>query len=160
MQRFPIQPMLFRYLVAGALAWGWGGCRSEWAAAQVAVQLPTFQVFSVDTSVMVPDGGSLRLGSVGRGSEGLTARGVPLLGSAPLLGRPFSNRGSGRAIGSSSVSVHTQIISMSEQEAAVLAEGNRRLAERPFATPADVRRRAEFLTRHRGQAGNPATSRR
>lgn len=120
--------------------------------AQVAVQLPTFQVFSVQTTVMVPDGGTMSLGSIGRGSMGATSRGVPLLGSAPGWGRPFRNRAVGSSTSAGNVSVSAQIISLREIEGPLLAEGNRRLASKPYATAPDVQRRAAFLLRHVGQA--------
>ena len=128
------------------------------ATAQVAVQLPTFNVFSVQTTVMVPDGGRMNLGSIGGSSQGMTSRGVPLLGSAPGFGRPFNNRAMGSSTSSANVSVTAQIISLSELEAPLLSEGNRRLASRPFATPADVQRRAAYLSRNMGRVAEGASA--
>ncbi len=149
------RPLLILAGMAGVCStWGLGH-----AEAQVAVQLPTFNVFSVQTTVMVPDGGRMNLGSIGRSSQGMTSRGVPLLGSAPGLGRPFNNRAIGTSTSSANVSVTAQIISLSELEAPLLSEGNRRMASRPFATPADVQRRAAYLSRHMGRiAGGMSTS--
>ena len=55
------------------LAWVLAACASTNALGQslpASVQLPTLQVFSVDTTVSVPDRGGMWLGSIGRRSEG------------------------------------------------------------------------------------------
>jgi type II secretory pathway component GspD/PulD (secretin) len=127
---------------------GIGGTRL--ASAQVAVQLPTFDIFSVQTTVMVPDGGTMSMGSIGRASAGSTSRGVPLLGSLPYAGRPFRNRAIGTETSSANVSVSAQIISLRELEGPLLAEGYRQLAQRRYATPPEIQRRAEFLSRNVG----------
>jgi type II secretory pathway component GspD/PulD (secretin) len=132
--------------VAGALL----GLAWQSAPAQVAVQLPTFDIFTVQTTVMVPDGGTMSLGSIGRSSAGSTSRGVPLLGNTPGLGRAFRNRGLGTETSAGNLSVSAQIISLSELEGPLLNEGYRRLASRRYATPPEIQRRAEYLSRHVG----------
>ncbi len=118
-------------------------------SAQV-VQLPTFQVFSVNTTVMVPDGGTMLLGSNYGYSAGQVSRSVPLLGSIPGVDRGFRNQGVGTEVSAGNVSVTPQIIIMSELEGPVLAEGNRRLSARQNAASPDVRNRASFISRNVG----------
>ena len=65
------------------------------AARGQSIQLPTFNQFSVSTTVMVPDRGSTLLGGVNRSSAGRTSQGVPGLGRLPMFGRPFNNNGIG-----------------------------------------------------------------
>jgi hypothetical protein len=73
------------------------------AAAQNAVQLPTFSFFGTSTTVSVPDRGSVYLGGIDRASTGLNEFGTPLL---PF--RPFKNRSFGmeRSAASTRVSVY------------------------------------------------------
>ena len=124
------------------------------AAAAQTVQLPTIDVFTIQTSVMVPDGGTMLLGTIGRSSMGETMRGVPLLGNIPGAGRLFRNRGIGQETSAGTATVSAQILSMREMEEGVLAEGNRRLQSAPFAADANTQRRAEFLSRNIGRSGN------
>lgn len=86
------------------------------ASGQAAVQLPTFNSFSVNTSVLVPDRGSVFLGGVQRSYESRAQRGVPglnkLTGPAPTLGdRRLAN---GRSVSYGSVSA--KIIDFKEWE--------------------------------------------
>ena len=53
------------------------------------VQLPTFQSFSVQTTVSVPDRGSIYLGGVNRAGYRSTSSGVPGLSRLPGAGRLF-----------------------------------------------------------------------
>ena len=59
------------------------------AAAQpnITVQLPTFNVTTVQTTVSVPDGGTALLGGINRLSEGSVSRGVPMLNKIPGVSR-------------------------------------------------------------------------
>ncbi|MEX2142325.1 MAG: hypothetical protein WD894_23855 [Pirellulales bacterium] len=61
------------------------------ASAQV-VQLPSFRVFSLSTTVSVPDRGSAYLGGISSSSTGRRERGLPGLSHVPFAGRPFGNR--------------------------------------------------------------------
>ena len=47
------------------------------------IQLPTWNVNTVGTTVTVPDGGTGLLGGINRASEGSVSRGVPLLNKIP-----------------------------------------------------------------------------
>jgi len=65
------------------------------------VQLPTFSTFSSSSTVVVPDGGSVTMGSISRAASGRSEFGVPML---PF--RPFRNTaiGSERSVSSLRVS--------------------------------------------------------
>ena len=63
------------------------------------VQLPTFHFFTLNTSVLVPDGGDAFLGGVNRATSGRNERGIP-----GLPGRPFTNTGIGGSTVASGVS--------------------------------------------------------
>ena len=120
------------------------------ASAQVAVQLPTIESFGFDSTVLVPDGGSMFLGGVSRAAAGRTSRSVPFLGGIPGVGRAFRNQGIGRDLSSSTGRVHVQIISLREMEKRILAEGRRRLQARSTVDPA-IEKKAEFLSRNIGR---------
>lgn len=127
-------------------------CRS--ADAQV-VQLPTLNVFNINTAVSVPDGGTMLLGGVSGGSHGLNGRSVPGLSVVPLANRPFRNQGYGSNRFSRNASVSVTIISMREQEAEVLAGAERRqaLRSREFNPngSAETQSRAAFISRNIGR---------
>ncbi len=119
------------------------------------VQLPTLNVFNINTAVSVPDGGVMLLGGVSGGSHGLNSRGVPGLSVVPLANRPFRNQGYGSTRFSRNASVSVTIISMREQEAEVLAEAERRQAFRsgeynPNGS-AETQNRAAFISRNIGR---------
>jgi hypothetical protein len=73
------------------------------------VQLPSFSIFSVRTTVSVPDGGGAYLGGVNRGRDGSTMRGL-------------GNRGIGSDRNAGGVMVHAKIHDMDELDKAALAE--------------------------------------
>lgn len=81
----------------------------------VAVQLPTFSFFNTNTTVSVPDRGSVYMGGVKRASTGVNEFGVPLL---PF--RPFRNRSIGQETGSVGTSVSVYIHNFEEMEEALL----------------------------------------
>jgi len=115
------------------------------AAAQT-IQLPTFQFFTVTTTVNVPDDGQVLLGGVMRHSEGRNERGTPFLGKLPVLGRPFRNVGIGRDTSSSLTWVKVHIHDFEAMEEALLGEpvyGRGRLSSAPH------RARQEFANGRR-----------
>ncbi len=95
-------------LLLGGMSWT---CS---ARAQV-IFLPSWQQFSVSTSVSVPDRGSALLGSTGRQGTGRTLRGVPGL---PNWG---TNRGIARS--RSAASVHVTVTDLAAWDAAILNQG-------------------------------------
>ncbi len=77
------------------------------------VQLPTFSSFSVSTSVLVPDRGSAYLGGVGRASDGFNSFGPPLA---------MPQRGWGRSVSASGVSVNAFIHDLTAMDADLLSQ--------------------------------------
>lgn len=121
-----------------------------WAQAPTTVQLPTFQVFSVNTTVSVPDGGGALLGGMNRAADSSVTRGLPLGSKVPGLGRLAGNRGIGSTRSASNMSVHATIIDHQELDAAVLAEA---AARRGSLSVADkqalaTQQKAEYITRN------------
>jgi general secretion pathway protein D len=80
------------------------------------VQLPTFQVISVSTTVSVPDGGTVLLGGIKRLREGRNEFGVPLLSKVPYVDRLFRNVAIGRETDSLMMMVTPHIIIQEEEE--------------------------------------------
>ncbi len=81
------------------------------------VQLPTFHFFTLNTSVLVPDGGDAFLGGVNRATSGRNERGIP-----GLPGRPFTNTGIGGSTVASGVSVSAQIHDLDAMDRAILGD--------------------------------------
>jgi hypothetical protein len=91
---------------------------ASWAFAQAGqpqvattVQLPTISVFSVQTTVSVPDGGRMSLGGIDRGVDSTVNRRGGLL----------PNRGIGSSRSASGISVSATIIDNQEIDRAILA---------------------------------------
>jgi hypothetical protein len=76
------------------------------------VQLPSFSIFSVNTTVSVPDRGGMYLGGVNRARDGSSTRGFG----------PLRNRGIGSDRATSGVTVHAEIHDQDELDRAVLAD--------------------------------------
>ena len=118
------------------------------AQQNVAVQLPTFEQFSISTTVVVPDRGSLYLGGVNRG--GVNGGGVTGAGRGNAqFGRGVSGwgpRGLGRSAVGGGLSIQATILDHQELDRAVLAEAARRrgathdVLGRPVADAPRVRR--------------------
>ena len=121
------------------------GATAAWAHAQ-AVQLPTCQFFSVQTSVLGPDRGAAFMGGITRSRYGSTSRGVPGLSGLPGAGRLFRNRGIASGQSTAGVSVSATIIDHAELDRAVLAEAARR-GGNSLVDPT-LTRRASFLAQN------------
>ncbi|MEX2561195.1 MAG: hypothetical protein WD403_14835, partial [Pirellulales bacterium] len=80
------------------------------------VQLPTFSFVTVNTTVSVPDGGTVLLGGIKRLSEGRNEFGVPMLNKIPYINRLFRNVGIGRETQSLMMMVTPRIIIQEEEE--------------------------------------------
>jgi len=80
------------------------------------VQLPTFEIINVSTTVSVPDGGTVLLGGIKRMREGRNEFGVPLLSKVPYIDRLFRNVGIGRETDSLMMMVTPHIIIQEEEE--------------------------------------------
>jgi general secretion pathway protein D len=89
----------------------------------VTVQLPTLAMFSVQTTVSVPDGGTILLGGMKRLSEGRTEAGTPILNKIPYIQRLFMNTAIGRTTQSIMMMVTPRIIIQEEEEEYLI--GNR-----------------------------------
>ena len=123
---------------------------SRQASAQV-IMLPTYRVFSIGTSVMVPDRGMAHLGGISTARESSVSRGVP--GFGPL----FANRAIGRELGHVGAHVTATIIDQRELDQQVLSAAAR---SRPglSAQDAALARKAAFLNQHlaRPSSSQPA----
>jgi type II secretory pathway component GspD/PulD (secretin) len=121
-------------------------------AQNVTLQLPTFQVFSVATTVVVPDRGSAFLGGVKRASYGSNTVGVPGLSKIPGAGRLFTNRGIGSEVSSSAAHATATIMDLDELDRAVLAEAAARRgvlsSDGRTATNPAVERKAAFIAKN------------
>lgn len=132
------------------------------AQQDITVQLPTFNYTTVQTTVSVPDGGTALLGGIGRASEGSVSRGVPVLGKIPGVSRLFSNRGIGREMGLSQMTLSPRIIIQEEEELRQTGVSSELLSQlsaapngiRPLAVaggrPAEaaVTQKADFIARN------------
>ena len=127
------------------------------------VQLPVMSFFSGATTVRVPDRGQILIGSVKRSSTGVVSRGVPILGSLPMAGRLFRNQAVGQSNSTSTLSATVQIHDLREMDRALLEQARKdrvlktggpsnvkRLAEKK-----EIKRKADFITRHLGRNANP-----
>jgi hypothetical protein len=127
-----------------------GDCQTS--LAQRVVQLPTFDVFSVNTTVVVPDRGSVFLGGNSSSSSGRDGSGVPLLG-----GRPFTNVGIGRTSAAGGVSVSAQIHDLEAMDAALLAQTagdsqqSRQTASQPASAASVAQIRADAAAKEKAK---------
>ncbi len=94
--------------------------------AQTTVQLPTFHVFSVSTTVVVPDRGAAYLGGVSRSRRTNNHLIAPLFGRLPGVGRGFTSRGISSGTSASGASVSATIIDHDSMDRALLADAARR----------------------------------
>jgi hypothetical protein len=106
------------------------------------LQLPTFDYFSVRTSVMVPDSGGAFLGGIGRSAQRSRTYG---LGRGPLV----SNRMIESSSGASLASVHATIIDHEELDRVV------RAAAKGAAPSAEERRAAAASLRMQPSGDDP-----
>jgi Flp pilus assembly secretin CpaC len=116
------------------------------------VQLPTFEFFTVNTTVSVPDGGTALLGGVNSYAAGRDSAGVPMLGKIPFAGRPFGSRSIGSSATASNVTATARIIILEEEEAKLGLTGSPSL---PSDTLSAVERRADFLARNVARTSPP-----
>src|SRR5262249_58051140 len=80
------------------------------------IQLPRFTTTTLNTTVTVPDGGTVLLGGVKRLNEERREFGVPVLSKLPWLNRLFRNIGIGRITSSLMLMVTPRIIILEEEE--------------------------------------------
>ena len=82
------------------------------------MQLPTVASTTVQTTVSVPDGGTILLGGIKRLREGRSERGLPILSKIPYINRLFRNVSIGRDATSLMLMVTPRIIIQEEEEIA------------------------------------------
>jgi hypothetical protein len=121
------------------------------AQAPTTVQLPVIQVFSVDTTVSVPDGGGAFLGGINRAADSSVTRGLPLA-KGPLT----RNRGLSSTRSASNMSVHATIIDHHELDQAVLAQAAAlRSARAVDPREVAIQQKADYITRNLARAEKP-----
>ena len=113
------------------------------------VQLPTFDSFSVNTTVSVPDRGSVYLGGVDRARYESSWSGVPGMSRLPGAGPLLGNRASSASVTSSGATATATIIDHREWDAATRARAAQ-LRRNP-RTDDPVARKAAFLSQHVGR---------
>ena len=121
-------------------------------SAQV-VQLPTFDSFTVNTSVLVPDGGTAVIGGSSSSAWSSRMNGVPGASRVPGAGRLFGNRAIGGSTSSSTVTVRAQIHDFAAMDDALLAQDRKRVTTTAArsAPKSAVDRKAEYITRNIGR---------
>ena len=80
------------------------------------IQLPLTTLTTINTTVTVPDGGTVLLGGVKRMREQRLEFGVPVLSKTPLINRLFRNIGVGRRTDSLMLMVTPRIVILEEEE--------------------------------------------
>ena len=80
------------------------------------IQQPVFSSVFVQTTVVVPDGGTVLLGGLKRLSEGRNEFGPPFLSKIPYVSRLFKNVGYGKETESILLMVTPRIIINEEEE--------------------------------------------
>lgn len=99
-----------------AKLWNKKGDQATVTRSGTTVQLPTYSIVTVATTVSVPDGGTVLLGGIKRLSEGRNEFGVPMLNKLPYINRLFKNVGIGRETQSLMMMVTPRIIIQEEEE--------------------------------------------
>lgn len=136
---------------AGLLAFVGVSSAMAQAPPATTVQLPTFSLFTVSTTVSVPDGGGVFLGGVNRAASGRIERGVP--------GVPFRNRGIGSTRSASGMHVSATIIDHKEMDEAILAEAAARRGGAPLAVEKPTKVASEIVAGSRGPGRDSASAR-
>ena len=96
---------------------GGGGFGGQATSLNSIIQLPTITITTINTTVTVPDGGTVLLGGVKRLREQRLEYGVPVLAKTPMINRLFRNVGIGRRTDSLMLMVTPRIIILEEEEA-------------------------------------------
>lgn len=90
-------------------------------------QQPTFNNITVQTTVQVPDGGTVVMGGLKTLSEGRNEFGPPVLSSIPYVNRLFRNQGIGRETKHIMIMVTPRIVINSEEELRQTGQGGNML---------------------------------
>jgi len=81
------------------------------------LEVPTVRITELQTSVSIPDGGTLMIGGMKMFEEHDVESGVPVLSKVPILKRLFTNRGLKRGHSNMLILIKPTIIIQSEEEA-------------------------------------------
>ncbi len=95
---------------------GGGGLGGQGTSITGQIQLPLVTNTTINTTVTVPDGGTVLLGGVKRMREQRLEYGVPVLAKTPYINRLFRNIGIGRRTDSLMLMVTPKIIILEEEE--------------------------------------------
>lgn len=93
-----------------------GGAQGQPVPFTQYIQQPTFTTISVQTTVVVPDGGTVLLGGLKTLSEGRNEFGPPIISKIPYINRLFRNVGYGRDVSSLMMMVTPRIIINREEQ--------------------------------------------
>ncbi|MBL8798595.1 MAG: hypothetical protein JNM56_32160 [Planctomycetia bacterium] len=93
-----------------------GGAQGQPVPFTQFIQQPTFTTVTIQTTVSVPDGGTVLLGGLKLMNEGRNEFGPPVLSKLPYINRLFKNVGYGRDTSSLLLMVTPRIIINSEEE--------------------------------------------
>ncbi|NIA20809.1 MAG: hypothetical protein GWP05_02305 [Anaerolineaceae bacterium] len=85
--------------------------------ATATIEVPTVRITELQTSVSIPDGGTLMIGGMKLFEEHDVESGVPVLSKVPILKRLFTNRGLKRGHSNMLILIKPTIIIQSEEEA-------------------------------------------
>lgn len=107
------------------------------------VQLPTFNMFTISTTVLVPDRGSMSLGGSGGSRSASHSNGGP----------GFANRAGGSSSGASSLSVGVQVHDLAAMDQALLDE-----AKKAKQSEANTAWATRFEQARQSSAGRPTIS--
>jgi type II secretory pathway component GspD/PulD (secretin) len=94
-----------------------GGAQGQPVPFTMFLQQPGFTTVTVNTTVMVPDGGTVLMGGLKTLREGRNEFGPPILSKIPYINRLFKNVGYGRETESLLMMVTPRIIINEEEEA-------------------------------------------
>ena len=86
------------------------------AATAPAAQAQAPSIIRVQTTVALPSGGSVIIGSYATVSESRSEYGAPILRSVPYVNRPLANVGYGRSVSVGRVSASVRVIDLREEE--------------------------------------------
>ena len=103
----------FTSFVIGAAS---AGDTSTTTAVPITIQLPQLSSTSLQTTVTVPDGGTLLLGGLKLAGEIEREKGVPLLSKIPIIRRFFDSRGTVRDESILLILIKPKIIIQQEEE--------------------------------------------
>jgi type II secretory pathway component GspD/PulD (secretin) len=93
-----------------------GGAQGQPVPFTQYIQQPVFTTISVQTTVVVPDGGTVLLGGLKTLSEGRNEFGPPVISKIPYINRLFRNIGYGRDVSTLMMMVTPRIIINREEQ--------------------------------------------